>query len=201
MNEEKEELDEFEKNILNNMRATNELYMPQYSEALRQKNLWLIQLITIAGTIFGGIILSQQKQMSTVNIGLAVLFTVVFIGITLIYRENKHQITLIRKGHLKSIDFNCNAFLYHKLSNKKNLTELELKKKQESQDFLDNSLEEIGFLKEDGALGNLSEKLDDKKIDWNYLLILGFFISILIIIVPNYFEVIYYWLKNILFNY
>lgn len=200
MKEEKEEFDEFSKTILDNMRAINELYIPQYGEALRQKNLWLIQLITIAGAIFGGFILSQQKQMLTVNIGLAVLFSVVFIGITLIYRENKNQITLIQKAHLKNIDFNFNAFYYHNLSNKKNLTELDLKRKQESQEFLDNSLKEIGFLKEDGTLGNLSKKLEDKKIDWNYLLILGFFISILIIIFPNYFETMLYWLKNILFN-
>ena len=105
MKEEKEEFDEFSKTIMDNMMATNELYFNQYGEALKQKNIWLIQLITIAGAIFGGFILSQQKQMSTVNIGLAILFTVVFIGITLIYRDNKNQITLIQKGYLKNIDY------------------------------------------------------------------------------------------------
>lgn len=200
MNEEKEELDEIEKTILDNMRAINDLFVPQFGEALRQKNLWLIQLITIAGAIFGGFILSQQKQMLIVNIGLALLFTVVFIGITLIYRENKNQITLIQKSHLQNIDYWINTYNYHYLLKKKNPTELELKRKQESHDFLDKTLKENGLLKEDGALGNLSKKLDDKKIDWNYLLILGFFISILIIIFPSYFEFIFYWLKNILFN-
>lgn len=198
MEKEKEEFDEFSKTLLDNMKETNELYFSQYSEALRQKNIWLIQLITISGTIFGGFILSQQKQSLTVNIGLGILYTVVFIGITLIYRENKNQITLIQKGIKKNIDYWINAIINYNLSKKQNLTDIELKRKQESQEYLDNFFKESGFLKEDGTLGNLFEKLDDKKIDWNYLLLLGFFISILIIIFPNYFEVILYWLKNIL---
>jgi len=139
MNKEKEEFDEFSKAILDNMRVTNELYFHQFGDALKQKDLWLIQLITI--------------------------------------------------------------FNYYNLSRKQNLTELELKWKQESLEYSDNILKEIGYLKEGGALGNLSEKLDNKKIDWNYLLILGFFISTLIIIFPNYFEVVWYWLNNIQFNY
>ena len=199
--EETEEFEEFSKIILDNMRVTNELYIHQYGDALRQKNIWLIQLITIAGTIFGGFVISQQKQMLTVNIGLAVLFTIVFIGMTLIYRENKNQIKLIRKTHLKITNYLINIFNYYNLSKKENLTDLELKWKQESLEYSDNILKEIGYLKEDGAFGNLSEKLDNKKIDWNYLLILGFFISTLIIIFPNYFEFVWYWLKNIEFNY
>lgn len=197
------ELTEDAKTVLDITKTSIESFMREYGELNRQKNLWLIQLITIAGTIVGGFILTQQSMSLTTKMGLALLFIIISFGLTWIYKENKNQLELTQRGLSKQIDYSVCLMLYFnliKLEQKQALSQIDQNLKGQSWVYMIKTLQEIGLAGEDGniKIGGVSEKLEKrlKKFDVSYILIVLFLISILIIIFPNTLERILETIKN-----
>lgn len=183
------------KTILDMSKTYTELFMNEYGQSSREKNVWLIQLITISGAIFGGFILSQNPIEIIVRIGLLLLFIVIIIGLFFIYQENKNQLITIKLAYAKNVDYWSRVITYQDLIKRQNtLNEKERETRKQIEDYFKAFVEEIGILKEDGSLGNLCEKIaEENKRSWkdrNYILIFGFFLSVLIILFPNCFKFI-----------
>ena len=178
----------------------------ELGESFRQKNLWLIQLITIASTIVGAFILTQQPVDRTIKIGLIILFIVISVGLALIFKENKKHSETILRAIARHIDYSMCGITYLDLKNKEYLSQREESTKQSCETYLKKFLQEMGILAEDGEkinIGGVSDNLEKnlKKFEITYILILGFLISILILITPESFKAIleYFWNKNIHF--
>ena len=184
----KSDSDALKQNVFDVMKATNDFFMREFIESLRQKNLWVAKVVTIASAILGGLLLSQQPENLVINLGLSLLFVVIFVGLILIYRGNKKLTDGLIEVYGKSTDYSIKLLLYLALSDKQVLTAEEQKEKVEIEEYLNNSLQKMGIINEDGAIGSVYEKLShDAKIDWaNYLLIIGFFIAGLILTFSNY---------------
>ena len=180
--------DALKQNVFDVMKANNDFFMREFVESLRQKNLWVAQTITIASAILGGFLLSQQPENLVTNLGLGLLFVVIFAGLILIYRGNKKLADGLIEAYGKSTDYHIKSLRYLVLSDKEGLTEKEQKEKTEIGEYLNNCLYKMGIIREDGAIGSVYEKLShDTKIDLaNYLLIVGFFIAGLILTFSNY---------------
>lgn len=180
--------DALKQNVFDVMKANNDFFMREFVESIRQKNLWVAQTITIASAILGGFLLSQQPENLVTNLGLGLLFVVIFAGLILIYRGNKKLADGLIEAYGKSTDYCIKWLRYLDLSDKERLTEKERKEKTEIGEYLNNYLLKMGIISEDGAIGSVYEKLShDAKIDLaNYLLIVGFFIAGLILTFSNY---------------
>jgi hypothetical protein len=176
------------KNILEAMRTNNEFLLREMGESFKQKNLWVAQIITIGSAILGGFLLTQKSENLIIKIGISLLFLVIFIGLMLIYKSNKESVKSLIEAYGKSNDYYIRYMIYLDLSNKENLTEKEQKTKTEIETYLSASLHEIGVINEEGGLGSVYEKLlSGRKTDWaNYALIIGFFLSGLILTFSNY---------------
>ena len=200
-----ENLEEAQKTALDIMRKNLESLTKELGESLRQKNIWSIQLITIASTIFGAFILTKQPVDQTIKIGLVILFMVVSLGLFLIFKENKNYYELILRAIAKQVDYGLCAIKYLELEQKQNLSQTQQEQKEQCLTYIQTFLKETGVFEDDGnsiKVGALSNNLEKKlkKFDTGYILILGFFISMLILIAPKFFENIFGVIWNTLSN-
>jgi len=188
MQKNEKNINDLTKDLLEMMKANNEFLTHQFGEFLRQRNLWIVQIITIASAILGGFFLSRQQTNLVISFGVSLLLIVIFIGLMLIYRSSKNFADALAEAHGKSSDYYVRYFIYLDLSKKQELTQEEQKIKMEIEEYLKNFFLEIGVIKEDGTLGSIYEKLyQGRKIDWvNYLLICAFFLSGLILTFSTY---------------
>lgn len=181
--------DELIRKFLEMMRANNEFLVREFSENLKQKHLWIAQIITIASAILGGFLLSQRQENLIIKIGLSLLFLVIFVGLILIYKENKKSLDRLTETSGKSADYYMRCLIYFNLSDKQSLTQEETKTKSKIEDYFSKFFKDVGVLKENGSLGSVYEKFqqDSSKIDWaNYFLIVGFFATGLILTFSDY---------------
>lgn len=187
MNDKMSDDKELIKVTLDMMKANNDAIMREFGEFLRQKNLWVAQVLTISSAILGGFLLSQQRMNSVISVGLGLLFTQITAGLILIQRSNKKSLDRLMETHGKSADYNLRLLTYFSLLSMPELTTEQQKIKKEIEVYFDRFFIEIGFIREDGTLGSIYEKLmSEKTIDWpNYLLIAGFFIAGMILTFSN----------------
>jgi hypothetical protein len=191
-----ENLEEEQKTALDMLQKNLESLTKELGESFRQKNIWLIQLITIASTIVGAFMLTKQPVDQTIKIGLGILFIVVFLGLLLIFRENKNYYESILRAIAKQADYGLCLINYLELKQKQNLSQTQQEQKEQCLTYLQTFLKEIGVFEDDGnsiKVGGVSNNLEKKlkKVEMGYILILEFFISMLILIEPKFFENIF----------
>jgi len=181
-------IDDLIRNMIDMIKANNEFLMHQVGELLKQKNLWIAQIITISSAILGGFFLSRQQNNLVVNLGITLLFIIVFVALLLIYRNYRNFAEGLLEQYGKSSDYYMRSLIYLGLLKKQNLTEEESRIKVEIGQYFKDFFQEIGLIKENGSLGSIYEKLyQNKNVDWiNYLLIVMFFLTGLILAFSTY---------------
>ena len=171
------------------MQRNNELFFPHLMKFPREKNLWIARVLTISSAILGGgILIFQRQENLVIQIGLALIFFVICIGLIFIYKENRDLENRLRKAYGRQTDYNLKLIELLRLLGKEKLTPEEQKQGQKISDYLLKNLKEIGFITEDGGIGGVEQKLlEGKNGDLgSYFLIIGFFVAGLILIFANY---------------
>lgn len=186
--------DESQRNLIDGMKINIEI-IKGLAEMSKQRNLWVVQLITIASAILGGLFLLQTQQPQpiqqglAIKIGLGLLLVTILIGLIVIYRANNDITDRITFAYIKSIEYYFNASLYFQIGTQDNLSPNDQKTKDKLEEYLGEFFSELGVIDKNGNLGSISEKLltGNEGINWpNYLLIGAFFIASLILIFPKY---------------
>lgn len=174
------------KSSIDIIKINSEFLMREYGETLKHRDTWLIQLMTVSGAIFGGFTLTLNREDTATDIGLILLFAVIFTGLVKVYLDNKNLVNFIQEVSRKNLDSQLKLISYLSLLEKQSLTKKEQSRMHQFEDYLDSYVRETGLINEDGSIGNIYERsLSRKKFDLNYLLIAGFILSVLIIFFPD----------------
>lgn len=185
-------MDNIEQFFIDNLKEKHDLILTEYSEFVRHNSQWITQVITISGTILGGIVLTQNSLNQLGIIGVVCLFTTINAGLFLMYITNKKFANRLFESFAVLTDYTTMFFRLKDLSSKTNLTDIEKNEMTELQKELLNVLQDIGIMEKDSLTGNFKPgsvykmHLRSKSLDWsNYILITLFFISGVIIILSK----------------
>ncbi len=185
-----EQLDKQIKEVAVSLQRYQEVLLPHIVKSVREKNIWIAQILTIASAVLGGAFLLSQKQENLVMcFGLSLLFVMVVIGLILIYRGNKDFEERLKEGYGKSTDFGLRAMEYFMLLGKEDLPNEEKVRQRELEDYFSKYFKEFGIIAEDGTPGGVEKKLleNNRKSDVGaYFLVFGFLIAGLILIFGNH---------------
>jgi len=170
------------------LKLNTEILTKEFGKTMRQRPLWIAQIITISGVILGGFSIANFNHNIYSMIGLPLLFITISFGLIMNCRENNSNLDTLRKAFGKSFDFSFRYGAYLELIKKDDLTEEEQTLKNELEKSIKGYLQEMGAIKENGSLGSVSEKIFEynPRFDWNYALIVGFLISVLLLVFANF---------------
>lgn len=151
-----------------------------FQEALtlsKLKNTWIAQIVTVSGTILGGVsVFAENKNIAT-YIGLLILFTTIVIGLVLIIQNLRNESNKLTEYFATFNDYSLRALMLAELeffAQNRRLNQAELDQKTKLENELQQILEKWDLLDENGNLKMLSDfLLKDKVSIGNYILIGG----------------------------
>lgn len=183
-------LEKIQEQIFDATKSQNQVIFQETLALSKLKNTWIAQIVTISGTILGGVSVFSQNKTITTFLGLGILFLTIVIGLILIVNNLNKESNKLTEYYANFNDYNLRAIL---------LTELEIKSKNLSleeiiqRDKLEHELRKIAdkwdIIDENGELKLLSEKLMTTKINiGNYILIGGLAIGGVLITMSELFN-------------
>jgi hypothetical protein len=185
-------MDGIEQFFIENLKEKHDLVLTEYSKSVRQNSNWVTQVITVSGTILGGLILTQNLHNLLEIIGLIFLFVTINAGLFLMYYSNKKLSERLIESFATLTDYTTMFLRLKELSTKLNLSDNEKTEITKLQKKLLKMLKEMGIvgtanINSEFKLGSVYKTyLKSKSIDWgNYILIVSFFISGVLIIISR----------------
>lgn len=179
----KSDINKWKDYILEYSKQTSQIIIPEYLSLLKEGRLWIAKLITIASSILGGFILSTQNYDTATKLSLTILFSVVILGLILIYKRHRETRNDVEDVIVKIFSFHTNLILFLDLESSNNLSEDDKKLKDSCLKKLESLLENEGIT-ENGTLSDFSRLLPERKsFDLGDIFLLsGFLISGLLLI-------------------
>lgn len=156
-------------------KSQNQVIFQETLALAKLKNTWIAQLVTVSGTVLGGVsIFSEQKNISTF-LGLGILFVTIVVGLILIIKNLNRESNKLTEYFANFNDYNLRAIMLAELEIKgQNLTQEEIVQKDKLISDLKKIAEKWDILDKNGELKMLSEELLSEKVSvGNYILIGG----------------------------
>jgi len=156
-------------------KSQNQVIFQETLALSKLKNTWIAQLVTVSGTVLGGVsIFSEQKNVATF-LGLGILFLTIVIGLVLILKNLNRESNKLTEYFANFNDYNLRAIMLAELEIKgQNLTQEEIIQKDKLISELKKIADKWDILDENGELKMLSEELLSEKVSiGNYILIGG----------------------------
>tara|TARA_R110000850_G_scaffold8410_5_gene31153 strand:+ start:370 stop:948 length:579 start_codon:yes stop_codon:yes gene_type:complete len=158
-------------------KSQNQLIFQETLALSKLKNTWIAQIVTVSGTILGGVsVFTSNKNIAT-YIGLLILFSTIVIGIIIINNNLRNESNKLTEYFATFNDYNLRAIMLSELellAQNRSLNQAELLQKSKLESELKKILDKWDLLDENGNLKMLSEfMLKDKMSIGNYILIVG----------------------------
>ena len=156
-------------------KSQNQVIFQETLALAKLKNTWIAQLVTVSGTVLGGVsIFSEQKNVATF-LGLGILFLTIVVGLVLILKNLNRESNKLTEYFANFNDYNLRAIMLAELEIKgQNLTQEEIIQKNKLISDLKKIADKWDILDENGELKMLSEELLSEKVSvGNYILIGG----------------------------
>lgn len=156
-------------------KSQNQVIFQETLALAKLKNTWIAQLVTVSGTVLGGVsIFSEQENVATF-LGLGILFVTIVVGLVLILKNLNRESNKLTEYFANFNDYNLTAIMLAELEIKgQNLTQEEIIQKNKLISDLKKIAEKWDILDENGELKMLSEELLSEKVSvGNYILIGG----------------------------
>lgn len=172
--------------LIQSTSAQNLLIFKEAIETSKLKNTWIAQIVTISGTLLGGLTMFSNNKNIVESIGLLILFGTIVLGLILMIRNLNYESNRLAYTFSGLNDYSLRALMLSFFSQKENLTQEEKKQKEILEDELKALNIEMGLVKEDGNLNSFAKSLQlDKVSIGNYILIFGLSIGGLLITLSN----------------
>lgn len=158
-------------------KSQNQIIFQETLALSKLKNTWIAQIVTVSGTVLGGVsVFSDNKNIAT-YIGLSILFTTIVVGLVLIIQNLQRESNKLMDYYATFNDYNLRAIMLVELeyfAQTRQLSEYEQNQKNKLENELGQILKKWELLDEDGNIKMLSDFLTEDKVSiGNYILIGG----------------------------
>ena len=169
--------DKIQDQLFDATKSQNQIIFQETLALSKLKNTWSAQIVTVSGTILGGVsVFAEDKNIAT-YIGLLILFTTIVIGLVLIIQNLRNESNKLTEYFATFNDYNLRAIMLAELefiAQNRQLNQVEFNQKTKLETELQQILEKWDLLDENGNLKMLSDFfLKDKVSIGNYILIGG----------------------------
>lgn len=158
-------------------KSQNQIIFQETLALSKLKNTWIAQIVTVSGTILGGVSIFAENKNTATFIGLLILFTTIVIGLILIIQNLRNESNRLTEYFATFNDYNLRAIMLSELefiAQNRQLNQAEINQKSKLETELKQILKEWDLLDENGNLKMLSDfMLKDKVSVGNYILIIG----------------------------
>ena len=158
-------------------KSQNQLIFQETLALARLKNTWIAQIVTVSGTILGGVsVFASNKNIAT-YIGLFILFSTIVVGLILIIQNLQEESNRLTEYFATFNDYNLRVIMLSELefqAQNRTLNQAEIEQKKKLETELSRILDKWDLLDENGNLKMLSDFMKRDKISiGNYILIIG----------------------------
>src|SRR5690554_3724105 len=158
-------------------KSQNQIIFQETLALSKLKNTWIAQIVTVSGTVLGGVsVFAQNKNIAT-YIGLLILFITIVIGLILIIQNLKNESNKLTEYFATFNDYNLRAIMLAELEflgQNRPLNPAEISQKTKLETELRQIIEKWDLLDENGNIKMLCDfLLKDKVSIGNYILIIG----------------------------
>lgn len=169
--------DKIQDQLFDATKSQNQIIFQETLALTKLKNTWIAQLVTVSGTVLGGVsVFSENKNVAT-YIGLLILFTTIVVGLILIIQNLQRESNKLMDYYATFNDYNIRALKLSELeyyAQIGQLTKYEQAKKHKLETELIEILEKWELLDEAGNIKMLSDLMNKEKVSiGNYILIGG----------------------------
>jgi len=170
-------LEKIQEQLFEATKSQNQIIFQETLAISKLKNTWIAQIVTVSGTILGGIsVFSENKNVAT-YLGLIILFSTILVGLILIIRNLRDESNDLIDYFINFNDYNLRVLTLFELeisAKNRQLDSAEISQKEKLESEIKNILEKWDILDSDGNLKMLSDTITRKKVAiGNYVLIFG----------------------------
>lgn len=168
-------LEKIQEQLFDATKSQNQVIFQETLALTKLKNTWIAQIVTISGTILGGVSVFSDSKSILTFLGLGILFVTIVIGLLFIVNNLNNETNKLLEHYANFNDYNLRAIMLAELELKnEELSPEEIQLKDKIEEELRKIANKLDIIDENGELKMLSDKLKTERINiGNYILIGG----------------------------